>query len=701
MPTFRIEGKVYEAADADEAYDKHDAAMGRKPDVTVTKIGNREIPQADEENNALLTALGKATRVVAPYAAAAGAGALAGAPIGGVGAIPGAIAGMTAYGLGSLAGDVATGGRSSQAVENLMTRAGLPELETPLERITATGIRGALGGFSGAGSASALAAPRTGQVAVLNATGQPAIQTMRAGQGFAPGSTTQRVFDVMAQRPVAQTVAGGTGALGAQATSELGAPQPFPFLAGLATGSLPFMMGGGIPRISSTQTQTAGRQQTQTSGQPQPPRTPQQVATPTATGSVPQPPPPPGGFTPPPFAKGMPESAQRGINVERLQRFGVPVSRAQISGNPAQQTMESVLKYLPASAPKAARFIDEQMAAFNRALLRFAGIDSDRATTDVLDAAQKRFGTIYDQLETQTPPLANREDLFDDLANVTQKYQGQFSGDVEKTFGLYANDVLDYLTGTSRPNQTFQQLSSSLSEAISRASLDTSPSSQRYENALRALKGILFQVMETNAPPSVAQAWRDTNRQYAIFSTIKDAMRNTNQETLNTGYVNPRILARLQQKERSDEWIMGNPAEDSFTNLVKAGAALIPDPIPNSGTAQRTAMTDILQGGQRAFGQGSPMQGAATTAAGLVATGGMGIVDPTLGIMSVLGPRTAAQMYYGGGSPGANASMAAAGAPPTSIAPVITSAALQSQPRPRPKTRRERLAEELQRRNKQ
>lgn len=674
MPTYRIEGKIYEAESPDEAYAKHDAAIGRKPDVTVTKIGDREITQNDQENNELLTALGKATRAVAPYAAAAGAGALAGAPIGGVGAIPGAIAGMTAYGLGSMAGDVATGGRSSQAVEELMTRAGLPEFETPMERITATGIRGALGGFSGAGSASALQAARP------------------AGQ-MAPRNVTERVIDVMAQRPAAQTAAGGLGAVGAQSTSELGAPQPFPFIAGLATGSLPFLAGGGVPRISSAQTQASARVQ--------PPRRPEDVTPPMTQGAVPPAPPPPGEFVTPPFAKGMPESSQRALNVERLQRFGVPVSRAQVSGNPAQQTMESVLKYLPASAPKAARFIDEQMASFNRALLRFAGIDSDRATPDVLDSAQKRFGTIYDQLEAQTPPLANREDLFDDLAKVTQKYQGQFGGDVEKTFGLYANDVLDYLTGTSRPNQTFQQLSSSLSEAINRASLDTSPSSQRYESALRSLKDILFQVMETNAPPKVAQAWRDTNRQYAIFSTIKDAMRNTNQETLNTGYVNPRILARLQQKERSNEWIMGNPAEDSFTNLVKAGAALIPDPIPNSGTAQRTAMTDILQGGQRAFGQGSPMQGAATTAAGLAATGGMGFVDPTLGVMSVLGPRTAAQLYYGGGSPSAGAGMAAAGAPPTTMAPVVTSAALQSQPRPRVKTRRERLAEELRKRNQQ
>ena len=158
MPKYRIDGEIYEAANEDEAYAKRDRAMGRQPDVTVTRIGDREIaPRKSDRGllDALRTASGKTMRAVGPYLAAGAAGAAAGAPIGGVGAIPGAFAGMTAYGLGSTASDLLTGGRSSQAVENVMTRMGLPELETPLERMTASGVRGALGGFSGAQSAAA------------------------------------------------------------------------------------------------------------------------------------------------------------------------------------------------------------------------------------------------------------------------------------------------------------------------------------------------------------------------------------------------------------------------------------------------------------------------------------------------------------------------------------------------------------------
>ena len=61
-----------------------------------------EMPQAEPDTSFTQNA-GVLARTLAPYATAAGAGALMGAPLGGVGAIPGAIAGVSALGLGNLA----------------------------------------------------------------------------------------------------------------------------------------------------------------------------------------------------------------------------------------------------------------------------------------------------------------------------------------------------------------------------------------------------------------------------------------------------------------------------------------------------------------------------------------------------------------------------------------------------------------------
>lgn len=646
-------------ADADARAAKEFGKEVGAPDVTVTKIGDRDIPQPDSNQgllDALKTATGKATRVVAPYLAAAGAGAVAGAPIGGVGAIPGAIAGMTAYGLGSTATDLLTGGRGTQGVENLMTRAGLPELETAPERMTAAGIRGALGGLSGAQSVAALARPQAAQFQGLTSTGAPVTQSVRTGQGFAPGSTSQRVFDIMAQQPGAQTAAGGIAGFTSQGVREIGLPEPVPTIAGMVAGTAPFV------RASTFQRPT-------TTGQPPTlPRTPPQAPT---TGQP--------GIQPP--ATPMPPQQVRMGNVARLERAGVPVSPGQRSGQPLAQTMESVMKYLPPSAPRSARFVDEQQRAYTKALLSHAGINADTARPDVLSTAQRRFNGIYDDLEQATVLRGPDEQMVDDLARA-EGIVGQGSPqNIRDSFIGYRDDVLNWASGTPRKGQTFQGLAEDLGAEIRKAERSDAAGSTKYAQALINLRNALFGMVERQASPEIANAWRKTNREYAIFKAIEDSMLDPSQVTLNTAFVNPRKIGNIQLKVRSRDWTQGSEDEDSFTNLVKAGAALIPDPIPNSGTAQRMFAQDILTGGRQMFSSpAGPLVGAAQGMAGTGAATAATMLDPITGIgIPYLGSR----FWYG------NA--------PTSIAPMATAATMGSQKRL--PTRREKLAKELEKRN--
>jgi hypothetical protein len=623
-------------ADADARAAKEFGKEVGKPDVTVTKIGDRDIPQPDSNLgllDALKTATGKATRVVAPYLAAAGAGAAAGAPIGGVGAIPGAIAGMTAYGLGSTATDILMSGRGTQAVENLMTKAGLPELETAPERMVATGIRGALGGLSGAQSAAALSAAR----------------------GTVPQTTGQRVVDIMAQQPGAQTAAGGIAGFTSQGAREVGLPEPFPTFAGMAAGTAPFVRAGTFQRPASAVQQTAT------------PKTPPQ-----APSGQP-------GVQPP--ATPMPPQQVRMGNVARLERAGVPVSPGQRSGQPLAQTMESVMKYLPPSAPRSARFVDEQQRAYTKALLSHAGINADTAGPEVLSAAQRRFNGIYNDLEQATVLRGPDEQMVDDLARAEGVVGKGSPQNIRDSFIGYRDDVLNWASGKPRPGQTFQGLAEDLGNEIRKAERSDAAGSTRYAEALINLRNALFGMVERQASPEVANGWRQANREYAIFKAIEDSMLDPSQVTLNTNFVNPRKIGNIQMKVRSREWTQGGEDEDSFTNLVKAGAALIPDPIPNSGTAQRMFAQDILTGGQRMFSSpAGPLVGAAQGMAGTGAATAATMFDPITGIgIPYLGSR----FWYG------NA--------PTSIAPMATAATVGSQKRL--PTRREKLAKELEKRN--
>lgn len=171
------------------------------------------------EESGFMRGIGLVGRALAPYAAAAGAGAAAGAPFGGVGAIPGAAAGVTAYGLSELADAILMGGRGRQAVERGLTAIGLPEPQTAAERVGYEATR-AMTGASGI--------PRTAQTIATNLAS-------RVGPTLG-----QRTAALMAQNPSGQVLGAGTGAATAQTATEMGAPVPVAMAAGILGGALPY-----------------------------------------------------------------------------------------------------------------------------------------------------------------------------------------------------------------------------------------------------------------------------------------------------------------------------------------------------------------------------------------------------------------------------------------------------------------------------
>jgi hypothetical protein len=151
---------------------------------------------------------GLGARAIAPAVAGATIGAAIGAPIAGVGAVPGAAAGMTAGALTSMVGDplVALYNKMSgsnitapsQAMDDVMTKFGLPQPITRVERISQQALRGMSGGFGGAASARAMI---------------PLTQT---------GSTARAILDGLARDPTAQAIAGGAAGAAGQYVAEQG-----------------------------------------------------------------------------------------------------------------------------------------------------------------------------------------------------------------------------------------------------------------------------------------------------------------------------------------------------------------------------------------------------------------------------------------------------------------------------------------------
>lgn len=214
-----------------------DAAAARKSGYSDDEI----ISHLNESKNPpKVTAgglVGSAIRGMAPIAAGTTLGAAAGAPFGGIGAIPGAAAGALTTSIEELGGNLYNvvaphvgaphfktfGERIGEGLDVL----NVERPDTQLERIVEAGAGGAAGAGAAARSFSQLAPNIANPVA-------------------------KNVVTVLAKQPVRQTVAGGLAGATTQTGLEAGLSPIAANLVGLAAGGVPFM-GRGSGALPQTQ----------------------------------------------------------------------------------------------------------------------------------------------------------------------------------------------------------------------------------------------------------------------------------------------------------------------------------------------------------------------------------------------------------------------------------------------------------------
>ena len=562
---------------------------------------------------------GLAARALAPIGAGALAGAAMGAPFGGVGAIPGAIAGATAAGIAVPVSDLLVGGYQaardyltpqqrtlsdlvaprpqqraplpSQAVEQLMTAAGLPQPETASERLASTALRAGTEAMTGAGAARQIASA----LPITSQFGRPIAETLAAGPGI-------------------QTAAALSGATATQGLLEAGAPGAVALPVGVAASMVPTMRPSNIF----------------------PARNP----------------------------------GPRLENLEALRQAGVPLTPAQELGNPSASVFESVMRYLPTSAPTVAKAEDATMRGWTRAVNRQFGLDSDIATPEVLTAYQRQWGQKADALEAAIR-LRPDDTFADQVSNMRSQYTRGLDDGLYRSFDSQLRRVEDFIAARSQgaeiPGTNYRMINSELNFAIDAGKRSGDPRIQEYGKAMERLRDSFSGLMQRSAsstptqapgappgpqlrgpqgqpllagpegqglPRDLSQEWKDLNRDYALFSRVKEAMGSaTGKDKINTGFIPPSALAQAERASLgSDVYGM---AQDPFTRLVRAGESILPNPTPNSGTAQRSMAQDILTGARR----GAPAAGAGA-AAGAAGYG----IDP---LLSLALPYVSSKMWFG------------------------------------------------------
>jgi hypothetical protein len=520
-------------------------------------------------------ALGLTARAAAPAATGAVIGGALGA-LGGpaapltipAGAAIGAGIGSIAYPISDLAvsGWNAMTGRQdplpSASLERNLTRLGVPEPRDGTERIVQAASRGAIDAATGA------AAARQG------------LRLIQSVPGVRPPSTGANVVQTMSEGPGMQTASGAISGGTAQSATELGAPPLLSMALGTGAGFLPGVRPNHLFANNTTGADAA--------------------------------------------------SQQRAYLRSLLEREGVPLSPAQQLANPNAGLFESVMKYLPTSGPRVAQQENATQRGFTRAVNRHAGLDADNALPETLDAHQRVLGDRYDALEQAT--MLTPDNRF---AQALQQGRSAWVDGLDTSMRRLFNNQVDRLQqfvnarsqGAVMPGQNYHAIDAELGALAKQHLASDHPQVQQYGRAMTNLRDELQQLMLRSAQrqqsttlPSpngsqrlsgqeLADAWTDLNRQYANFSRIKEAMGGgMGREKLDTGYLPPNALMQAQRARLGPEAM--SRAQDPFTDLVRAGAATLPDPIPNSGTAQRTFVQNMLTRGGTI---GSTTQGAAAT----------------------------------------------------------------------------------------
>lgn len=188
------------------------------------------MPTGREPDNSAAQWLGITNRALAPYATAAGAGALAGAPFGGVGAPVGAAMGVTALGIGDIGtslyniGAGYLGGKRvplpSETIQDVYGSIGVGrEPVTTGQKIYSGAISGAAGGFAPAKAINELA-PLVSSPTVRNVMRELATQpvgqaVIGAGAGAAPEITQAAGIEDPRLIALSSLVGGAAAAKGA------------------------------------------------------------------------------------------------------------------------------------------------------------------------------------------------------------------------------------------------------------------------------------------------------------------------------------------------------------------------------------------------------------------------------------------------------------------------------------------------------
>ena len=313
-----------------------------------------------------------------------------------------------------------------------------------------------------------------------------------------------------------------------------------------------------------------------------------------------------------PFASQLSNNAKE---MARLAKgMGIKLTAGQETGSPFLQTMESTYNQLPFTAKTQGAEYAAQRAAFNRAVLKQAGVDADSASPKVLAEAFRRIGAEFDDLAARTTIDVDMK-TFDDIQTVAANYTKRLKTDQRPVVQSYVDDLLemrdaifkgaagkkglairspdavnpgDQPTGVQINGAEYQRISSDIKRRARKAAADPD-----LQSALNGLAKHLDELLERSGGPEIREAWTSVRRRYNNLDTINKSMKLGSQAERTDGNIPFGSFKNQVSKKDNTGFSRGRgPMNDE----ARVGDFLGSSRPPDSGTARRNYMTGLLTG---------------------------------------------------------------------------------------------------------
>lgn len=295
--------------------------------------------------------------------------------------------------------------------------------------------------------------------------------------------------------------------------------------------------------------------------------------------------------------------------VELLAKEGVIPTAGQRTGQEATMYMED--------ATEAGRqLVETARENFTRAALKRVGIDSSRATPDVLQEATDRLSGIYANTIRAAESQAQKGD-FKDAFRVVSKLRSNSTDGVPEAFNKIVQQVRRSVKNGKPMNGVQLQNAHSNMSALSTQGGPVGV-------AAREMKDFLEGLVSRGLPPEASQQWAQARKEWRNLFAVQKALEVG--EAGKKGIITPqRLDVATRQIFGGKSNVMG---KSELGELARAGS-LVMKTLPNSGTQSRL----------KAAGQAASVGAGPTTGMGGLAMG----LDPQtaagVGVAGAFAPR--------------------------------------------------------------